>query len=127
MEGQYTREIWETVDHPKSKTVLGTRLVFNRAMNTDGQIEEYKCRVIAQGFRQIPGIHYQASSSLTPAQFSIGIALALRATHNWEGHQLDMEMAYLEVDVEEKNYFELLDGYRFPRIKVGDLTRPCTA
>ncbi|CAM9839554.1 unnamed protein product [Sphacelaria rigidula] len=74
-----------------------------------------KCRFVAQGFRQIPGIHYQESSSPTPAQSSIRMALALIAAQNWKRRQLDVEMAYFEADVEEDIYIELPDGYRQPR------------
>ena len=81
-------------------------------MNKDGEIEKYKCRFVAQGFRQIPGVHYQESSSPTPAKSTIRMALALMATQNWKGRQLDVEMAYLEADVEEEIYIQLPDGYR---------------
>ena len=92
-------------------------------MNKDGEVEKYKCRFVAQGFRQIPGIHYQESSSPTPAQSSIRMALARMATQNWEGRQLDVEMAYLEADVEEEIYIELPSGYRRSQNQVGRLNK----
>ncbi|CAM9723757.1 unnamed protein product, partial [Sphacelaria rigidula] len=114
---------WETVDRPEDKTLLGTRLVFKRKINKDGQIEKYKCRFVAQGFRQIPGIHYQESSFPTPAQSSIRVALALMAIQDWEGRQLDAEMAYLEAEVEEEMYIELPDGYRQSKNQVRRLSK----
>ena len=92
-------------------------------MNKDREVEKYKCRFVAQGFRQIPGIHYQEPSSPTPEQSSIRMALALIATQNWEGRQLDVEMAYLEAGVEEEIYIELPDGYRQSRNQVGRLNK----
>ena len=34
------------------------------------------------------------------------------ATQGWEARQLDVDMAYLEADVEEEIYIELLETYR---------------
>ena len=94
-----------------------------RKVGKDGQVEKYKCRFVAQGFRQIKGLHYQESSSPTPTQSSIRMALALMALADWEGRQLDVEMAYLEADVEEELHIELPDGYRESRNQVGLLQK----
>ena len=118
IERQLSCGVWETVDRPKGKTVLGTRLVLKRKINNDGEIEKYKWRFVAQGVRHIPGIHSQESSSPTPAQSSIRMALALMAAQKWEGRQLDVEMAYSEAAVEEEIYIELPDGYRQSKTQV---------
>ncbi|CAM9931034.1 unnamed protein product [Sphacelaria rigidula] len=118
MEGQLSRGVWETVDRPKGKTVLGTRLVFS---------EKYKCRFVSQGFCQIPGIHYQESSSPIPAQSSIRMTLALMATQKWEERQLDVDMATsrrISRKISILNY--PTDTVR-PRIEWDDSTRLFTA
>ena len=112
MDGQISRGVWEMAERPKGKTVLGTRTVFKRKVGKDGQVEKYKCRFVAQSFRKIKGLHYQESSSPTPAQSSICMALALMTLADWEGRRLDVEMAYREADVKEELYIELPDGYR---------------
>ena len=58
MDGQLVRQVWEVVPRPKRKTVLGTKTIFKRKVGKDGRIEKYKCRFMAQGFRQIKCIHY---------------------------------------------------------------------
>ncbi|CAM9923551.1 unnamed protein product, partial [Ascophyllum nodosum] len=110
MDGQIARGVWKVVDRPKGKTVLGTKTVFKRKVGQDGRVEKYKCRFVAKGFRQIKGIHYQESSSPTPTQSSIRMALAVMALLDWEGRQLDVEMAFLEADVTEELYVELPTG-----------------
>ena len=64
---------------------------------------KYKCRLVAQGFKQVKGIHYEESSSPTPAQASIRMVLSMIAALGWKARQLDVDMAYLEADVEERN------------------------
>ena len=112
MDGQIVRCVWKVVDRSKGKPVLGTKTVFKRKVGQDGRVEKYKCRFVAKDFRQIKGIHYQESSSPTPTQLSIRMALAVMALLDWERRQLDVEMAFLEADVTEELYVELPDGYR---------------
>ncbi|CAN0306497.1 unnamed protein product [Ascophyllum nodosum] len=123
MDGQIARGVWKVVDRPKGKTVLGTKTVFKRKVGQDGRVEKYKCRFVAKGFRQIKGIHYQESLSPTPTQSSIRMALAVMALLDWEGRQLDVEMAFLEADVTEELYVELPDGYRDSPNQVGRLQK----
>ena len=123
MDGQIARGVWKVVDRPKGKTGPGTKTGFKRKVGQDGRVEKYKCRFVAKGFRQIKGIYYQESSSSTPSQSSIRMALAVIALLDWEGRQLDVEMAFLEADVTEELYVELPDGYRDSPNQVGRLQK----
>ena len=123
MDGQIARGVWKVVDRPKGKTVLGTKTVFKRKVGQYGRVEKYKYRFVVTGFRQIKGIHYQESSSPTPTQSSIRMAQAVMALLDWEGRQLDVEMTFLEADVTEELYVELLDGYRDSPNQVGRLQK----
>ena len=58
MDGQLARQVWEVVPRPKGKTVLCTKTIFKRKVGKDERIEKYECRIVAGGFRQIKGIHY---------------------------------------------------------------------
>ena len=85
MDGQIVRGGWKIVDRPKGKTILGTKTVFKWKAGQDGRVEKYKCRFVAKGFRQIKAIDYQESSSPTPTQSSIRMALAVMALLDWGG------------------------------------------
>ena len=45
------------------------------------------------------------------------------ALSDWEGRKLDVEMVFLEADVTEELYVELLDGYRDSPNQVGRLQK----
>ncbi|CAM9591284.1 unnamed protein product, partial [Ascophyllum nodosum] len=90
MDGQLARQVWEVVPRSKGKTALGTKIIFKRQIGKDGRIETYKCRFVAQGFRQIKCIHYDESSSPTPSQASIKMVLGTAAVKDWELRQLDV-------------------------------------
>ena len=123
MDGEIARGMWKVVDRPKGKTVPGTKTVFKRKVGKDGRLGKYKCRFVAKGFRPIKGIYYQESSSPTPTQSSIRMALAVVDLLDWEGRKLDVEMAFLEADVTEELYVELPDGYRDSPNQVGRLQK----
>ena len=88
------------VDRPKEKTALDPKTIFKRKIDWDGRVEKYKCRFVAQEFRQVNRFQHQESSSPTPAQASIRMALGIAATKGWEARQLDVDMTSLEADVE---------------------------
>ncbi|CAN0218762.1 unnamed protein product [Ascophyllum nodosum] len=99
IDGQLARQVWKVVPRPNGKTVLGTKTTFKPKIEKDGRIEKYKCRFVAQGFRQIKGIHYDESSSPTPSQSSIRMVLGIAEAKDMELRQLNVHMAYLEANV----------------------------
>ena len=108
---------------PKGKMVLGTKIIFKRKVGKDGRIKKYKYKFVAQVFEQIIGIHYDESSSPTPSQTSIRMVLGIAGVKDWELRQLVVDMAYLEANVKEELYIELLEGYRNSCNQVGDCKR----
>ncbi|CAM9530808.1 unnamed protein product, partial [Ascophyllum nodosum] len=42
--------VYKQVARPKDKLVVGTKMLYNRKIGQDGKVEEYKCRLVAQGF-----------------------------------------------------------------------------
>ena len=121
MDGQLERQVWEIVPRPKVKTVLGTQTIFKRKIGKNERIQKYKCKFVAQGFREIKGIHYDESSSPTPSQASMRMVLGIAAVKNWELRQLGVDMAYLEANVKEELYIELPEDYRDSCGQVGQL------
>lgn len=59
MDGQIARGVWEAVNYPKGKPLLGTKIVFKRKIDENGNIEKYIDRLLAQRFRQVKGVHYE--------------------------------------------------------------------
>ena len=51
------------------------------------------------------------------------MALALMALLDWERRQLNVEMAYLQADMEEELYIELPEGYQSSRTQAGMLQK----
>ena len=78
-------------------------------------MEKYKCRLVAKGFRQVKGLHYQKTFFPTPAAASIRLVLATAAVEDRELRHLDVWQAFLQVDIDEVVYIELQEDFQeFP-------------
>lgn len=51
-------EIWDLVELPKNRKVVGSKWVYKLKSGVDGSIERYKARLVAQGFSQKYGTDY---------------------------------------------------------------------
>ena len=54
---------WELVDLPPGHTAIGCRWVYTVKTAPDGEFEDAKAQVVAQGFTQWPGMDYYVITS----------------------------------------------------------------
>ena len=50
MESIYSNDVWDLVVLPKDRKPVGSKWVFKKKTKVDGSIEQYKARLVAQGF-----------------------------------------------------------------------------
>ena len=113
--GLVSKRLWTQCPSPKGNIVLGTSRLYNRKIGERGEVVKHKCRLVAQGFRRIKGLHYDESTSPAPAAASTHIALATAAVMDMELRHIDFEQAYLLADVDTEICIELPGEYReFP-------------
>ena len=79
---------------------------------SDGSIEKYKARFVAQSFSQKEGIDYEETFALVVRYTSIRTILALVAVIKWKVHQMDVKTAFLNGVVEEEVYVEQTLGFK---------------
>ena len=58
MESINENDIWELVELPENKQVIGCKWVFKRKLRANGSVEHYKAHLVAQGFSQHFGVDY---------------------------------------------------------------------
>ena len=91
--------------HDKNITVLvGSKWVFKVKRNTDGTVQKFKARLVAQGYTQSPGVHYDEVFAPVVRYTSIRSLLPVANICNWEIHQMDAKTAFLQGDLNEKIY-----------------------
>ena len=49
---------WELCELPTGKKVIGSKWALKVKYQENGEVDRYKCRLVAQGFTQAPGIDY---------------------------------------------------------------------
>ena len=68
MESLYENEVWDMVEPPKGRKIVGSKWVFKEKMGADGTTERYKAGLVAVGFSQKRGLDYDETFSPTYLQ-----------------------------------------------------------
>ncbi|EOY10029.1 Cysteine-rich RLK (RECEPTOR-like protein kinase) 8 [Theobroma cacao] len=85
---------------------IGCKYVFKTKKDSLGNIERYKAILVAKGFTQKEGINYMKTFSPISKIDSLHVIMALVAHFNLELHQMDVKIAFLNGNLEEKVYMK---------------------
>ena len=88
-------DVWEIVSRPEKKSVVTSKWIYKIKHATDGSIEQYKGRFVAQGFSQKEGIYYEETFAPVARYTSIRTILALATVMKWKIHQMDVKTTFL--------------------------------
>jgi hypothetical protein len=58
IESLHNNETWYLVEIPSGRNPIGINWVFKKKMNTLGQIEKFKDRLVVKGYSQVEGVHF---------------------------------------------------------------------
>lgn len=114
---------WDLVDPPPRKSLVGCKWVFKIKTQSDGSVERYKARLVAQGFKQEYGIDYEETFAPVARLTSVRSLLAVAASKKWELYQMDVKNAFLNGELTEEVYMRPPQGYDHPPNKVCRLRR----
>ena len=104
-------ETWDLCKLPKGKTLIGSRWVFKRKRDQNGQVVRYKARFVAQGFSQEPGKDFFDTYAPVAKMSSIRTILAIAALEDWELQNMDVNTAFLQSPVDEEIYVKQPQGF----------------
>ena len=96
-----------TLDHPDDRVIIGSRFVLRNKFKPDGTLERRKARLVARGFTQRPGIHFNETFAPVDRLSSIRLLVALAARNGMLIQQLDITTAYLNGVIEEEVLMEV--------------------
>ena len=93
-------DVWDVVPRPKDKSLVSSKWIFKTKHSTDGSIEKFKARFVAQGFSQKEGIDYEETFVQVARYNSTRTILALVAKMKSKLHQMDVKENFLNGDIE---------------------------
>ncbi|KAJ0522447.1 putative RNA-directed DNA polymerase [Helianthus annuus] len=102
---------WTLIPHPSFSNAVESKWVFRVKYHSDGTIERYKARLVAQSFTQIPGLDYSHTFSPVVKASMVRIVLSLAVLNNWKLHQLDVKNAFLNGNLNETVFMEQPPGF----------------
>ncbi|KAK9008737.1 hypothetical protein V6N11_075620 [Hibiscus sabdariffa] len=107
-------QVWTLDEPPEGIKPIGCKWVFKKKTDMDGNVQTYKGRLVAKGFRQIRGVDYEETFSPVAMFKSIRVLLAVAAFHDYEIWQMDVKTAFLNEKLEEDVYMTQPEGFVTP-------------
>ena len=95
-------QTWDLVDRPAKRKIIGTKWVWKAKYKSDGSLEKYKARLVAQGYSQVEGFDFEDSFAPTIRMTTIRVVLALATDKQWPVFQMDVKSAFLNGPLKEE-------------------------
>jgi hypothetical protein len=106
-------EVWEIVPRHKEKYVVTSKWVYKIKHAADGSVDKYKARFVARGLSQKEGEYCEETFALVARYTSIRAIISLVTSMGWNLHQMDVKIAFLTGEIEEKYILNNLKGLRY--------------
>lgn len=90
---------------------MGTAL---RTTRQSGKITKRKVRIVAKGYSQVPGLHFNETYAPVMRWESLRILLTLGAISGLEIRQFDVKSAYLHGVIQEEVWVQQPEGFEVP-------------
>ena len=101
---------WQVVDKTRDMNIIGSRWIFKKKKDVNGQVQKYKARLVAKGYDQEYGIDYSETFAPVLKYKTLRVILALSVIFGYQLAQLDVKTAFLNASINEDLYMEVPDG-----------------
>lgn len=102
---------WDLVPRPSDASVIRCMWLFRHKFRSDGSLERYKARLVANGKTQQVGIDCDETFSPVIKPTTIRTVLSLAVSRSWPIHQLDVKNAFLHGDLAKPVYMHQPPGF----------------
>nr|GFB95527.1 hypothetical protein [Tanacetum cinerariifolium] len=101
--GDLDNEVWVLVELPPNGKTVGSKWLFKKKTDIDGNVHIYKARLVAKGYTQTPWIDYEETFSLVADIRAIRILIAIAAYYDYKIWQMDVKTALLNGYLNEES------------------------
>ena len=107
------RNVFDIVERPQNRKTIGCRWVYKMKKDNLNNVKRYRARLVAQGYRQTPGIDFfDTFSPVINFVLIIMFFSLLVIGSNWVHKHIDIKCAYLYGNLNEQIYMEIPKGYK---------------
>jgi hypothetical protein len=106
MRSMSANQVWKLEEIPKGAKTIVCKWVYKIKHDSKENIDRFKVRLMAKGFTQREGIHYNEAFSPVSSKDSFRIIMALMAHYDLELHQMDVGTTFLNGDLYKNVYME---------------------
>nr|GEV56916.1 hypothetical protein [Tanacetum cinerariifolium] len=92
MKSMKDNKVWVLVELPPNGKTIGSKWLFKKKTDMDGNVHIYKARLVAKGYTQTQGIDYEETFSPVADIRAIRILIAIAAYYDYEIWQIDVKL-----------------------------------
>ena len=107
-------DVWTLVPRLEGDHIIGTKWIFCNKNDREGNVIQYKARLVAQGHSQMEGVDYDKTFAPIARIESIRILLALACHLEFKLYQMDIKIAFLNGFLKEDVYVAQPKGFIDP-------------
>lgn len=104
-------DTWELVELPADRRAIGCKWVYKIKTKADGSVQQYKARLVAQGFSQKYGKDYDLVFAPVVRPVTFRILLVIAAKENMRVMHFDAKTAFLNGKLDEIIYMKQPPGF----------------
>jgi hypothetical protein len=87
---------WQSALLPSGRTAILCKWVLKRNLNADGSVEGHKARLVLKGFRQRPGVDFDAVFAPVVRMSTVRLFFTVVASQDLEYHQIDFKNVFVQ-------------------------------
>ncbi|GJW63537.1 retrotransposon protein, putative, ty1-copia subclass [Tanacetum coccineum] len=106
MQSMKDNQVWVLVELPPNGRTVGSKWLFKKKTDMDGNVHTFKACLVAKGYTQTYGVDYRESFSHVADIRAIRILLAIATFYDYEIWQMDVKTAFLNGHLSEDVYMQ---------------------
>lgn len=114
LENLRANDVYDVVPIPEGVKPVTSKVVNRVKFDSNGNVERYKCRIVARGFSQKPGVDYTDTFAPVASLVAVRIIVDLANREGLELDQMDVSTAYLNGELKEDIYLSPPEGVDIP-------------
>ncbi|GKC90042.1 retrotransposon protein, putative, ty1-copia subclass [Tanacetum coccineum] len=115
MQSMKDNQVWVLVELPPNGRTVGSKWIFKKKTDLDGNVHIFKARLVAKGYTQTYRVDYEETFSPVADIRAIRILLAIAAFYDYEIWQIDVKTAFLNGHLSEDVYMVQPEGFVDPK------------